>query len=230
MKFFNTLIAVLLFSILFYTGGFAQQKKELLVCGDSKVLIVDYQNTKDSIPNVVWTWDAREAMDLPEVYRSKYFQTMDDCKAIEQGSKILVSSSSGGLALLRRADKKVLFYAHLPNVHSIEMLTGNKIIAAGSTAVEGNRIQVYSMKAPFDVLFSDSLYSGHGVVWDETGKTLFALGFDELRGYTIQDGKTFSMKKEKHGSCPRRAAMICSLLRKKINYRYPQLIMYGSLV
>jgi hypothetical protein len=35
--------------------------KSFLVCGDTQVLIVDYNQSKDSIPAVIWTWDAREA-------------------------------------------------------------------------------------------------------------------------------------------------------------------------
>ncbi len=42
----------------------------ILVCGDSKVLLVDYANSKDSIPEIVWSWDAHLAQDLPEEYKS----------------------------------------------------------------------------------------------------------------------------------------------------------------
>jgi len=159
----------------------------ILVCGDSKVLLVDYGNSWDSIPEIVWSWDAHLAQDLPEDYQSKKFNSMDDCKAVNDGKQILVSSSSGAIAMLNKEDKKVLFYADVPNAHSIELLPGNKIIAAASTNENGNKLMVFDIDHPETVLFSDSLYSAHGVVWDESRRSLFALGYDVLREYKIEN-------------------------------------------
>lgn len=166
---------------------FAQSATEklLLVCGDSKILLVDYKTGKDSIPAIVWSWDAHEAMDLPEEYRTKKFNTMDDCKPIRQGQQILVSSSSGAIAILNRSDKKVLFYAPVPNAHSIELLPGDLIAAAASTAPDGNRIMLFDQRQPDKPLYSDSLYSAHGVVWDAKRNSLYALGLTVLREYKL---------------------------------------------
>ncbi|RRB03683.1 DUF6528 family protein [Larkinella rosea] len=168
-------------------AGFAQSAAEklLLVCGDSQVLLVDYKNGKDSIPHVVWNWDAHEAMDLPAEFRTKKFNTMDDCKAIRGGEQILVSSSGGAIAILNRKDKKVLFVASVPNAHSIELLPGDLIAAAASTHKEGNRIMLFDRRQPEKPLYSDSLFSAHGVVWDEKRQSLFALGLTVLREYKL---------------------------------------------
>ncbi len=153
----------------------------ILVCGDSKVLLADYSNSKDSIPKIVWTWDAHEATDLPDDYRRERFNSIDDCKAINNGSQIMVSSSSGAVAIVNREDKKVTFYAEIPNAHSIELLPGNKMIAAASTATNGNRIMLFDISKPDKLLYSDSLYSAHGLVWDSRRNSLYALGYDVLR-------------------------------------------------
>lgn len=179
--------------LLFFSGAPTAGKKELLVCGDTYVLIVDYEASKDSTPAVIWKWDAREATGLPEIYRTKYFRTVDDSKAVAGGKQILVSSSSGGVVLLNRADQKVLFYAHVPNAHSIELLPGNRIVVAGSTAVSGgNRVALYNISEPERQLWHDSLYSGHGVVWDAKRKKLYALGYEELRQYVLADWSSAS--------------------------------------
>lgn len=187
-------LLLILFSLLFLAGDPSAKKKELLVCGDTQVLIVDYNASKDSIPAVVWKWDAREAGTLPEIYRKTYFRTVDDSKAVAGGKQVLISSSSGGVALVSRADKKILFYAHVPNAHSIERLPGNRIVVAGSTAPAGNCVALYNINEPDRQLFKDSLYSGHGVVWDNKRKKLYALGYEELRQYVLQDWSTSSPK------------------------------------
>ncbi len=169
-----------------YTDG-SNSEQLILVCGDSKVLLVDYANSRDNIPKIIWSWNAHNASDLPDDFKTKKFNSLDDCKAIKDGEQILVSSSSGAIAILNKEDKKVLFYANVPNAHSIELLPGNKIIAAASTNVNGNKLMLFDINNPGEVLFTDSLYSAHGIVWDENRNSLFALGYDVLREYKFED-------------------------------------------
>ncbi|MET7258142.1 DUF6528 family protein [Dyadobacter fermentans] len=186
------------FMAAFMSPAFSQSipKKSFLVCGDSKVLVVDYTNSKDSIPEIIWSWDAHQAMDLPEHFRTKLFNTMDDCKAVRGGKQLLVSSSSGAIALLDVKDKKVLFHASVPNAHSIELLPDGLIAAAASVQPAGNRLMLFSVKQPDKPLYADSLYSAHGVVWNEKRKSLFALGYDVLREYKIVSGNSLKMVAE----------------------------------
>ena len=159
--------------------------KLLLVCGDSKVLIVDYEKSRGSTPEIVWTWDAHLDEDLLEEFRTKKFNTIDDCKAINEGRQIMVSSSSGGVAILNRKNQKLLFYANVPNAHSMEMLPNNRLVVAASTAEGGNKIVLFDIDQSDRVVYSDSLYSAHGVVWNSKNENLFALGFDVLREYKL---------------------------------------------
>ena len=183
-------------SILTLTCAFSQtiSPKSFLVCGDSKILIVDYDKSQDSIPEIVWTWDAHLAKDLPEDFRTKKFNSMDDCKAINNGKQILASSSSGAIAILNVNDKKVVFYANVPNAHSIELLPGNLLAAAASTHANGNKIMLFDIGKPDKVLFTDSLYSAHGLVWNAKRKSLFALGYDVLREYKITSKRRLTLK------------------------------------
>jgi len=71
--------------------------------------------------------------------------------------------------------------------HSVELLPGNRVVVAGSTAEGGNCLALYDLNRSNQVVFKDSLYSGHGVVWDEYRELLWALGYDELRAYSLID-------------------------------------------
>ncbi|MCF0074405.1 DUF6528 family protein [Dyadobacter sp. CY261] len=193
---FNQITSLLTsFLLLVLSSAFSQSipGKSFLVCGDSKVMIVDYARSNDSIPEIAWSWDAHQAMDLPEHFRTKLFNTMDDCKAIRGGKQVLVSSSSGAIAVVNVKDKRVLFHTAVPNAHSIEVLPGDLIAAAASVHPKGNMLMLFSLKQPDKPLYTDSLYSAHGVVWDEQRKSLFALGYDVLREYKIVSGNSLKM-------------------------------------
>lgn len=158
---------------------------QLITCGDEEVVVFE-KAAADSLGFVkVWEWTASMSEGLPEDFHD-YFKTTDECKPVGD-HQILITSSSGGVALVNRADKKTVFYAHAPNAHSAEYLPGNKLVVALSTAENGNSIRLYDLDHPDSILFTDSLYSGHGVVWDEEKNSLFALGFDQLREYKLED-------------------------------------------
>jgi len=163
-------------------------KDLIVVGGDSKVLIVEYpENENDTVPQIIWSWDAHLANDLPFIYRTRRFNSVDDCKITPDKKQVMVSSSSGAIALINIEDKQVTFLADVPNAHSIELLPDNKIVAAASTARNGNKILLFDIDDSANVIDTDSLYSAHGVVWDDARNSLFALGYDVLREYKIED-------------------------------------------
>ncbi len=176
------LFSICLISLLHLAAG-----KELLVaCGDDLVMIINSEISEGDNVNVVWSWKASDARDLPEVYR-EYMRSNDECKPVDGNTKMLITSSSGGVVLVDRETKKSLFYAHVPMAHSAEYLPNDRIAVALSTAEHGNSIEIYDVSKPGEVLCRDSLYSGHGIVWIQGTETLFALGGSELRSYSLTD-------------------------------------------
>lgn len=158
--------------------------EEVIFCGDDKVLIFSRRQPGDDF-HKEWEWTATNSKGMPSEFVG-YFTTIDECKPI--GEKcLLITSSGGGAALVERGTRNTLFYARVPNAHSAEYLPGGKIAVALSTAEGGNSVQIFDSMKPNKVLYSDSLYSGHGVVWVEEMESLFALGFDELREYKLKD-------------------------------------------
>ncbi len=168
----------------------------ILVCGDSKVLLVEYPEGNDSVPKIVWHWDAHFANDLPFEYRTRKFNSIDDCKPTPDGKQLMVSSSSGAVAVIDIIDRTVCFLADVPNAHSIELLPDNKIVVAASLSPKGNRLMLFENTQPAQLLDMDTLYFAHGVVWDEKRNSLYALGYDILREYKIQNGKELQLHTE----------------------------------
>lgn len=162
---------------------------DLVACGDDKVMLIDSRKSVKGQAAIVWTWTVAEACDLPLPYR-QLMVPLDECKPIDGGKKLLLTSSGGGAVLLDIKTKKVLFYAKVPMAHSAEVLPDGRIVVALSTHKAGNSIALYDITKPDRLLFKDSLYSGHGVVWNKASDRLFALGFDVLRAYELKDWTT----------------------------------------
>ncbi len=181
----NFKIAFVLLIALLITAAIRAQA-DLVACGGDQVVIIDSRKSTPGKAHTTWTWKVGDAIGLPEKYR-KIMVPLDECKPVQGGKQLLVTSSGGGVALIDVASKKVLFYAHSPMAHSAEMLPGGKIAVALSTHAMGNSVELYDSKKSAQRLFKDSLYSGHGVIWNEKLQRLFALGFDELRLYRLAD-------------------------------------------
>ena len=177
---------------------------KVVVCGDSTLYIVDVEKSAEGIPAIVWQWDIKDAAaQLPEDFPGRN-RSLDDCKPVAGGSQILVTSSSSSTILLDIATRKCLFYARTPMAHSAEMLPGGRIIVANSTHPEGNNLSLYDIANSDVCIWKDSLYSGHGVVWSEKYKSLYALGYKELRRYSLKDwdGPTPSLELEQTWELP----------------------------
>ena len=162
---------------------------ELIVGGDNVVMILDFENSMDSVKQVIWQLNTFEIPNMPDTMIRR-MKTVDDHKSVDNHTKLLICSSSGGTVMVDRESKECLFYALTPNAHSVEYLPGNRVAIALSTHPNGNRLEIYDVDRSNEVLYSDSLYSGHGVTWLEGRGLLYALGYDELRAYSLVDWET----------------------------------------
>jgi len=193
-----------LFIIFFFFAGCSNHPvRELIACGDDKILIIDEDASNGTDVKIVWSWKVSDAASqLPEAYQ-QYLWGVDDCKPVDGGRNILATAGRG-VVLIERATKKCLFYAYTPNAHSADVLPGGRIAVALSEHPEGNSLEIYDRNQPERVLFKDSLYSGHGAVWNVKRQRLYALGFDDLREYSLVNWDTPSpaLKLEKKWTIP----------------------------
>lgn len=158
----------------------------VVLCGASQIFMVD---PGAQPPVKTWTWQAKDHPELP-ANLVKTFATTDDCKPIDGGKRLLVTSSSGGCALLELPSGKPVWWARVTSAHSIEALPGGRIVVAASAGNTGNKLVVFDAKLGDKILWEGPLPSAHGVVWDEKRQRLWALGFEELRSYSLKDWDT----------------------------------------
>jgi hypothetical protein len=175
-----------IFFLLATLTGCKTKSKEIIACGDNQVIIIDSKMSDKEDVKILWNWKVTDAVDLPPQYQ-KYLVPTDECKPVDGKNKILITSSGGGVVLVDRKSKKSLFYAYAPMAHSAEYLPHDRIIVALSTHAEGNSLEIFNIKDSEKVIFKDSLYSGHGVVWINKTESLFALGYNELRRYSLKN-------------------------------------------
>lgn len=187
----SNLLVILMCSLLFSAGTESANAlqgdpnpHELIVCGWDEVYVLDTEAHTLASPPKTWSWKGKECTTLPETHRSLFGST-DDCKPIDGSRQILISSSASGVALVERDTRQALFYANVKNAHSVEMLPGNRIVAAASTNPQGNRVVLFDVSRSDRPLWHDALYSAHGVVWDAKRGILWALGYDQLRAYHL---------------------------------------------
>ena len=157
----------------------------LLVCGGDEVFQID---PAADPPAKLWSWRAKDRPEIPAELKGA-FNTTDECKPLDGGKRLLVTSSGGGCALLELPSGKALWWARVPNAHSIEALPGGRIAVASSVNANGNKVLLFDGKIPGKSIAELPLPSAHGLVWDEARKCLWALGFGELLACEIAEDK-----------------------------------------
>ncbi|MEA2063807.1 MAG: DUF6528 family protein [Gemmatimonadota bacterium] len=165
--------------------------QELILCGWDEVFILRIGPGQGAHPEKTWTWKAMDRPELPDSIKPK-FATTDECKPLEEGAKVLITSSGNGVALVERSSGEVLFWATAPNAHSADILPGGRVAVAASHSSKGrgDRLIVFAPGCPGTELCSMELSWGHGVVWDEKRNILWALSDSEVRAYELVDWET----------------------------------------
>ena len=189
MKISHMVVLVFLTGLLIHAG----YAHELVVCGWDEVYILGWDKEGADgtpvAPRKKWTWRAADSSGLPAQFQD-LFRTTDECKPVNGGERLLITSSGGGAALVDIATKRVLWFGRVGNAHSIELLPEGRVAVAGSTNETGNKLAVFDLEKPDRELLSEELYSGHGVVWDEGRDLLWALGYESLFGFRLVNWKT----------------------------------------
>jgi hypothetical protein len=171
---------------------------ELILCGWGEVFILDLSQLEDGKPKKVWSWQANGHADLPWYGQDVSFGATDECKPVDGGRKILITSSGlgVGVALVDRASRKVLFWARAENAHSADLLPGDRVAVATSVheipdpPLNPDRLTIYDARTPGKELCHTELPAGHGVVWDDGRHILWALANQEIRAYRLADAET----------------------------------------
>ena len=201
MKNINRILIGLLVAVM-ATGCSVYNENHLAVCGGKEVRIIDMQSSHSDNVAQVWSWSVEDkTQGLPAEY-AEYLTPLDECKFVDGNRKLLLTSSSSAVVLLDIKSKVCEFYARTPMAHSADLLPNNRIAVALSTNIKGNSLEIYDISQPEKVLWRDSLYSGHGVVWHAERESLYALGYDVLREYKLKDWQSDTPSLELAASWP----------------------------
>jgi hypothetical protein len=165
------------------TGTDTQKIVRQIVFADqsvNRVAIADI-DTKQ----VVWEWlPTSSNVGANDV---KWFVNMSDAKPVYYNKYILANASAGGVALIRIADKKTVFYAYggNGNIHSAEVLPDGNIVIAAST---GNYLMVLktdTLAYPFAGYTKKiTVADAHNVVWDKKRQVLWTASKNKLYSFT----------------------------------------------
>ena len=126
--------------------------------------------------SILWKWNPEGDPNIP-ADRLKRFNHIDETKVVNGGKQILVTSSTGGMALVDVETKQSVFTGYPGgSTHSADLLPDGTIITASST---GNFLMVFTRKGDektahktFKLTFADA----HGVVWDKLLGLVWAVG------------------------------------------------------
>lgn len=183
----------------------AADAPRLLVCGGTEVYDARLGGT-EAQPQ--WEdlriWKPEQSQGLPASYASRPFRTTDDCKPVDGGKRVLVTSSANGVAIYERQSGRTEFYAMVPNAHSACTLPENHLVVAASVNAEGNALVLFRGDRNERPLFRTPLESAHGVVWDEKRDVLYAVGMDRLEEYSFAPGGSAPLKLLRHTPLPSR--------------------------
>lgn len=192
----------------YVTGAAAESESTVLVfCGDNMVYMINADLVGDVYTEaVIWSLNVRTLASQLGLSESRC-DHLDDCKIVDNGKKLLLSSSYNWCALVDIATSKVLFYTtQCPNAHSAEYIMGKYIAVACSSGSgdDCSKVQLYDINQSNSILSKSSLESAHGVVWNSQRQELYAAGGNVLQTYTIEgmDSGAASLKLVKSVSTP----------------------------
>lgn len=166
----------------------ANSQRPILICeqAQSRVIIVD-----SASQGIMWEWKPASALPASQ---AAWFREIDEAKPVYNKKYILVTASSGGAALVRVADKKIMFYANVKgSPHSAELLPDGNIVVACSTSgtADGDALKIYQVDSLHPMADRESfrltLSFGHNVVWDRKRNCLWATDQDYLYTFTYNN-------------------------------------------
>lgn len=109
------------------------------------------------------------------------FRNLDEAKPVLGGAQIVVTASSGGgAALIDFKSAKAIAAIHIgDSPHSADMLADGKIVVASSN---GDSVSLWDPGSN-EVIQKIDLLDAHGLEWDRSRQSLWALGGKQLARY-----------------------------------------------
>lgn len=166
--------------------NFTLPEKAIVVTNqaNASIVIADMVTQK-----IVWEWNPLSGK-IPQERRS-WFSNPSEVKPVYDNSCILMTASGGAVALIRIADKKVLFYGYAGvNPHSAELLPDGNIVTASSTDGILATFRTDTLKGYGEMVAKYELPAAHNLFWDKKrGKLYSATHVMNIYDYNGQKDK-----------------------------------------
>ena len=183
MRFNSILIIIFLLTVsnsTAYADGY-EKYRDCVVMAEQSQNRIAIANVKTG--RIIWDWKPTDSSVAPEHYA--WFSNPSDAKVVYEGKYVLMSASGGACALIRIADKKIMFYAKAGhNPHSVELLPDGNIVCAAST---GNCLTIFKTDT---VNFPNRIVQrsffcdlAHNVVWDKKRALLWTADKNKIRSF-----------------------------------------------
>ncbi len=181
----------------FHTG----EIMKIITSGNSDHAVIDSETG-----DIQWSFSLQKSVDLTEDERSWvdwYGGKSDECKPIDEGKRILITSVSGLVCIVDIKTKKLHKLAWMPGAHSAEQISKNLFAAAislkpalppGAPDIYGDYIALIDAGCPGKEICRDACKSAHAAVWNRDTETLWTLGFETIRSYTILQNPVFLLQ------------------------------------
>ena len=146
---------------------------------EGRIIIANTETNK-----IVWEW--KPEISNIQTAHVAWFGNPSDAKIVYGGKYVLMSASKGGIALIRIADKKTVYYANAvgtSNPHSAEILPDGNIVSASSTGSYLAIFKVDTLNVPGTIYKKITLTDAHNVVWDKKEQVLWSASANQLKKY-----------------------------------------------
>lgn len=131
---------------------------------------------------ILWEW--RVATSSIPTDKQIWFHNPSEVKPVYNSKYLLVTASGGAVALIRIADKKVMFYAYAgANPHSAELLPDGNIVAASSTDQQISIFRTDTLAGTGKAVEIYPVSAAHNVVWDRMKNLLYTTAGNYLISY-----------------------------------------------
>ncbi len=170
--------------------GAAESLPDIVVAEQAEpaYVILSLKQSWDNPEARVWSWNPVEDKQLflpcsndPEKRPcNELFRDPSEVKPVLDGTHLLVTASYGGAALIRIADKRVIWHVYPHNnPHSAALLPDGNVVTASSN---GSYLRLFNLakynpadpgSTPMEQYFADD---AHGVVWDAKRERLWSSG------------------------------------------------------
>jgi hypothetical protein len=147
-----------------------------------RVAILDVNSGK-----FIWEWTPQISNVAPEHYA--WFRLIDEAKPVYNRKYILLTATSGAIAIVRISDKKTVWYAYTDGKpHSAELLPDGNVVSANATAGTLTFFAVDTLVRGANV--KKRIYElgeGHNVVWDNRRNVLWMATKDRLKSFAYNN-------------------------------------------